>query len=149
MDTVGGAPLLSKQAANDYVSYFNTHRERLGSLPLSWVMKAQDIVGSSSGTQVAKITSFAESAADKWLRIESSKKSSPSPPIVMKELMKLTGLESVKREFIKEYEKVVIAVKQGVQLQGSSYNLRCDGNPGTGIDLYNLIIILLLRCHLI
>lgn len=47
--------------------------------------------------------------------------------------MKLTGLESVKRELIKEYEKVVIAVQQGVPLQGSSYNLRCDGNPGTGM----------------
>ena len=104
-------------------------------MPSSWVEKAQEIADSSPASKVS--SSSKKSAAHKWAGIVASKKSAvPSPPPVMNDLMNLIGLESVKAEFIKEYEKVVIATQQGIPAQGSSYNLRCDGNPGTGIYKY-------------
>ena len=106
----------------------------LGSLPSSWFEKAQEIADLSSNSKVSSSKTSNKSAANKWASIVVSKKSVvPPPPPVTDDLMKLVGLESVKQEFIKEYEKVVIAAQQGIPAQGSSYNLRCDGNPGTGM----------------
>ena len=47
-------------------------------------------------------------------------------------MMAMTGLESVKNAMIKEYLKTSLSKEQHALSQGPSYNLRLDGNPGTG-----------------
>eukprot|EP01032_Pedospumella_encystans_P014867 gene14867-17051_t len=47
-------------------------------------------------------------------------------------LMQTTGLESVKRSMVSMYERVQLSKLQNFAFSSSSYNLRCDGNPGTG-----------------
>jgi len=47
-------------------------------------------------------------------------------------LLKMTGMESVKRSIIGMYERLQIAKLQGGAEVGTTFNLRCDGNPGTG-----------------
>eukprot|EP01041_Mallomonas_annulata_P005723 gene5723-11565_t len=74
---------------------------------------------SSNNTNEATTTATAEAAS-----------SSPSPSIDT--LMKLTGLESVKLVFINEYHRINLSKEQGLTSGASSYNTRCDGNPGTG-----------------
>lgn len=54
----------------------------------------------------------------------------PSPAVDT--LMKLTGLETVKQAIVDQYNRIVLAKAQGVPTSSGSYNLRCDGNPGTG-----------------
>eukprot|EP01032_Pedospumella_encystans_P022902 gene22902-25939_t len=47
-------------------------------------------------------------------------------------LMQMTGLESVKRSMVSLYERVQLSKLQKYAFSASSYNVRCDGNPGTG-----------------
>eukprot|EP01032_Pedospumella_encystans_P016358 gene16358-18666_t len=61
---------------------------------------------------------------------EDSEKLSPSDAVDT--LMQMTGLESVKRRMVSMYERVQLSKLQNFAFSASSYNLRCDGNPGTG-----------------
>lgn len=54
-----------------------------------------------------------------------------SPSAAVDSIMKLTGLEEVKSSIIDTYDRLLIAKEQGTP-SAASYNLRCDGNPGTG-----------------
>ncbi len=47
-------------------------------------------------------------------------------------LMNMTGLESVKKSFLDVYHHANISKKQGLDFENTNYNLRLDGNPGTG-----------------
>jgi SpoVK/Ycf46/Vps4 family AAA+-type ATPase len=57
-------------------------------------------------------------------------KKGPTPSTAVDALMKLTGLEEVKSRIVEMYDRVVIAKEQGTS--AASYNIRLDGNPGTG-----------------
>ena len=54
-----------------------------------------------------------------------------SPSASVDTLLKMTGLERVKSDIVGLYEQFVIAKEQKASVS-ASYNIRCDGNPGTG-----------------
>jgi SpoVK/Ycf46/Vps4 family AAA+-type ATPase len=53
-----------------------------------------------------------------------------TPSKAIDALMKLTGLEEVKSRIVDMYDRLLIAKEQGTG--AASYNIRLDGNPGTG-----------------
>lgn len=53
-----------------------------------------------------------------------------SPSIAMDKLMKLTGLESIKKQFMSEFNRINLSKEQGISFDSCNYNTRCDGNPG-------------------
>jgi SpoVK/Ycf46/Vps4 family AAA+-type ATPase len=56
---------------------------------------------------------------------------SPKAPAAMLDVLQMTGLHSVKEEMIKQYHHIRLAQKQK-DSAASSYNVRFEGNPGTG-----------------
>ena len=151
---IGGGPLIAAEYAAKFVdrcagSKSQASRNQYDCLPLSsWLPRANSILETAENSVTAearRVTTKPLTAAEDWQRIlkqfteinatsveDRAKLPLPPPPPVMNDLLNMTGLESVKLDFIKEYHKVCIAAEQEAPLQGSSYNLRCDGNPGTG-----------------
>ena len=54
-----------------------------------------------------------------------------APAVVNDEVMKMTGLIEIKRAFVNQYNLIRVAQKQD-DTAASSYNVRFEGNPGTG-----------------
>jgi hypothetical protein len=54
-----------------------------------------------------------------------------APAVVNDEVMKMTGLTEIKRALINQYHRIRISQRQG-DAAASSYNVRFEGNPGTG-----------------
>ena len=55
----------------------------------------------------------------------------PNAPAVVNEVLRMTGLNEVKQALIDQYNRIRIAQLQGDD-SASSYNVRFEGNPGTG-----------------
>jgi AAA+ superfamily predicted ATPase len=68
-----------------------------------------------------------ESCKMEYYRVEQISEKTPSQAI--DSLMDMVGLESVKLKFVDIYESVKLATEKGSS-NATSYNLRCDGNPG-------------------
>jgi hypothetical protein len=60
---------------------------------------------------------------------EEAAKIKESPSEAIDKLLEMTGLEKVKSDFISIYDSIEVAKKRG-DSGASSYNIRCDGNPG-------------------
>eukprot|EP01041_Mallomonas_annulata_P012967 gene12967-27372_t len=116
-------------------------------IPSKWTSDAFVIIINAmfdNMTSTSNSNTTSMSAFQKWERVKTvfqatsvsvpnknlSTSSLPCPSIDM--LMKLTGLESVKQIFISEYYRINLSKEQGLTSGASSYNTRCDGNPGTG-----------------
>lgn len=63
--------------------------------------------------------------------VEQVQAKDPQAPAVMAEVLGMVGLEDVKEEMIKQYYRIRLAQDQG-DGAASSYNVRFEGNPGTG-----------------
>ena len=64
-----------------------------------------------------------------WARIRKGDRSAPA--VMDDSVLPMIGLDSIKRKFITMYHRVKLAQEQG-DTTGSDYNVRFEGNPGTG-----------------
>ncbi|CAD7960252.1 unnamed protein product, partial [Amoebophrya sp. A25] len=48
------------------------------------------------------------------------------------DLLKLTGLKNIKRQFLKLKDKMALDEERGLDFKKQLFNMRFDGNPGTG-----------------
>jgi hypothetical protein len=62
--------------------------------------------------------------------------SKESPSIAMDTLMKFTGLESIKKQFLSDFHRINLSKEQGISFDSCNYNTRCDGNPGRNSYLF-------------
>lgn len=51
---------------------------------------------------------------------------------IIDELMRLTGLEDIKLKFMETYDTVTLDKQRGANFKKKRYNVRLEGNPGTG-----------------
>ncbi|KAJ3312151.1 hypothetical protein HDU76_002958 [Blyttiomyces sp. JEL0837] len=102
----------------------------------TWKSSAETLIKRHRNTIIQKSTSTADnsnsklSEAQKAWQYEKDVNLANCPP--MDELMKMIGLESVKMQFIKIFESVQLARRQGKSLKEKRFNIRLLGNPGTG-----------------
>ena len=117
-------------------------------IPSQWIEVAQaclagvDVTSQPIGRDLKKVSSSsARDASAQWKRCKKmwveqekdnnkdSEAESPSPAV--DQIMKMTGLESVKQSIVDDYNRIVLSKKQGLD-HASSYNAIYKGNPGTG-----------------
>ena len=67
-----------------------------------------------------------------WINIS---KQDPNAPTVVNEVLSMTGLNEIKQALIDQYNRIRIAQRQG-DAAASSYNVRFEGNPGTGKSFF-------------
>lgn len=105
------------------------------SLPPHWRTEVEEKCNELKSLNSKPTTPGTSSAADEWKRCKlliTSDSSSKSSVEAIDEMMKLTGLETVKRDFLNEYERICIAKERGESGALASYNTVLIGNPGTG-----------------
>jgi len=126
---VGDIPLTACKNAQMFLKMVPT----LSSIqvPDSWVEEAKKILSVEKAGKVKVSKRAISSAADEWKKIVAAM-DPPKKFDSFSQLMEMTGVEAVKQTFIAEYQKIQLSQEQGLDKAGSSYNARCDGNPGTG-----------------
>lgn len=87
------------------------------------------LVDSAFAPEKRENGSMLSESQTRWKNIVDAESKSPSPSLDI--IMKMIGLESIKKELIAQYNRVTIANKAGFE-KASNYNTRFDGNPGTG-----------------
>jgi SpoVK/Ycf46/Vps4 family AAA+-type ATPase len=126
-------PALSRDYARRYAT--RAVVGGLTTLPQTWLQEMNAIVDADAASFIKKSDRpVASTAQDKWKHLKRgwhSKKGSHLPPAV-DDMMELTGLEAVKDSFIAEFQRIHLTKEQGRSTSSSSYNVRFEGNPGTG-----------------
>jgi hypothetical protein len=118
---------------------FNQHiDDGISELTNERVSKARPVVDSLS------------TAKERWLRICKSDQvaTQDTPSEAIDTLMDMVGLESVKEKFLDIYDSVKLAIEKDSQ-NASSYNIRCDGNPGIFFLVFLNLVYLLLHLSLL
>ena len=124
-------PLQAKEIAQSFsVSCESSALSEM--IPKAWIQSAQNVLA-NRGVDVISCREQAGknkviSAQEQW---DAVLKEDPEAPQVMKEILGMIGIEDVKCTFIKQYHRIKLAKEQG-DGPASSYNVRFEGNPGTG-----------------
>ena len=98
-------------------------------IPQAWRQQAEDAQAAALRPPEAKAS--AKPPRDwrrEWARVLEK---DPDAPQVMRELLDMIGLDEVKQAFVAQYHRIRLAAAQG-DGGAASYNVRFEGNPGTG-----------------
>ena len=127
-------PFIAKEYAQLFLGYksriadaenaLNVGRERAAFV----IQQAQKYKNNPTQSRSEKEVEL-ESIQKDWIAICRQDKDAPS--IMTDEIMKMTGLCEIKRSLIDQYLRIRVSQRQG-DAAASSYNVRFEGNPGTG-----------------
>jgi hypothetical protein len=128
-------PLLAREQA---LSLLKHGKSLYTALPVKWAEIMQEIGDSSyplqelclsrtAGTSLSAVSG--ESISDKWKAIVQNDAKAPS--IMCDSILPMIGLAEVKHKFVDMYHRVKLSQEQG-DGAAASYNIRFEGNPGTG-----------------
>ena len=125
--------------ANAYLTLFDNNNIPNIKPFSSWSLEMKSIadIAKSQVTQENNLNNkVVLNASEEWEKIELSpereKRYSILPSSSMKSLLRMVGIEKVKRSFLDEFYKISIAKEQKLQVESSTYNAYFIGNPGTG-----------------
>lgn len=68
-----------------------------------------------------------------WLKWEQQKQLDGASNKYIDELMKMTGLESVKAQVLAIRDRIELSRRQGMSMADERFNISLLGNPGTGM----------------
>ena len=126
-------PLTARQHAQAVLQF--AADDPFGSyLPTAWLeqaavaLEARDVTPPSPLPQYGSSNSESHAAQEKWAEVLQEDREAPA---VMANIMAMVGLEEVKAAMVSQYHRIRVAQKQG-ETAAASYNVRFDGNPGTG-----------------
>ena len=127
-------PLISKKLAEN----FNTYSSPIGLVEdlleigrqraKIVIKEAQNLINSSAKSKTTDETEL-KTIQNEWNNICNIDPETPA--VVNDEVMKLTGLKEIKGALIDQYNRIRISQRQGDNA-AFSYNVRFEGNPGTG-----------------
>ena len=126
-------PLLAREQA---LLLLKLGKPLCATLPVNWAETIQAIgdhplqkIGLSriAGTSVSAAPG--ESISDKWSAIVQN--DAKAPTIMCNSILPMIGLAEVKHKFVDMYHRVRLSQEQG-DGAAASYNIRFEGNPGTG-----------------
>jgi hypothetical protein len=120
-------PSIAKEIAGLFLSYKDISNDAANSLFEVGRHRAKQICSSIS-VKPSKEIEVEATIKKEWINIS---KQDPNAPAVVNEVLRMTGLNEVKQALIDQYNRIRIAQLQGDD-SASSYNVRFEGNPGTG-----------------
>eukprot|EP01050_Picozoa_sp_SAG11_P003357 SAG11_NODE_188_length_13029_cov_3.652514_5_plen_2762_part_00 len=97
-------------------------------IPSAWLESARDLEATATRRKVTTLPK-AESVSSKWKHVE--QQDSNAPKVMRESVLSMIGLEAVKDNMLAAYYRIKIAREQG-DGSAASYNIRFEGNPGTG-----------------
>jgi hypothetical protein len=130
-------PLVAKERADRFLAYTYTGecvvvksvleigRQRAAVV----IEEGRKQMSSPTASQLSSKEIEEENIQKEWKGICKRDKNAPS--VVNDEVMKLTGLLEIKRALVDQYNRIIVAQRQK-DVGASSYNVRFEGNPGTG-----------------
>ena len=92
------------------------------------IEKAHKIIRTSSQEDLSEESVVEREIVRDWKRVC---KRDPVAPSIVNDVMRMIGLFEVKRALIDQYHQIQVSQRQG-DSSASSYNVRFEGNPGTG-----------------
>jgi hypothetical protein len=99
-------------------------------VPPAWLDTATSVATRPSARAAkAPATLQRQDAAAKWSKV--LEQDPKAPAVMAEEILPMIGLEAVKENMVAQYYRIKLAQRQGDGV-AASYNLRFDGNPGTG-----------------
>lgn len=130
-------PLIRKEMAELFLSYREINKKadaliKIGRNHANIVIDvAFKITRTTVSAQQSKDHEVERSIKSDWNMIT---KHDPDAPQIVNEVLRMTGLNEIKQALIDQYNRIRISQLQG-DASASSYNVRFEGNPGTGKQL--------------
>jgi hypothetical protein len=128
-------PLITKEVAELFLSYKGiSDNIAEGLLEIgrgrarNAIDEAQNKIRSLSSAKPSKDIQVEAAIKKDWTNIS---KQDSNAPAVVNEVLSMTGLNEIKEALIDQYNRIRISQRQG-DAAASSYNVRFEGNPGTG-----------------
>jgi len=130
-------PLVAKERAVRFLAYTYTGEFLVANSVLEIGRQRAAVVieegrkqlRSHTASQLSSKEIEEENIQKEWKGI--CKRDKNAPAVVTDEVMKLTGLLEIKRALVDQYNRIIVAQRQR-DVGASSYNVRFEGNPGTG-----------------
>eukprot|EP01119_Soliformovum_irregulare_P010112 TRINITY_DN246_c2_g1_i4.p1 TRINITY_DN246_c2_g1~~TRINITY_DN246_c2_g1_i4.p1 ORF type:complete len:1439 (-),score=659.73 TRINITY_DN246_c2_g1_i4:48-3890(-) len=112
-------------------AYFELSEDLTDHFPQEWKDQAEKFlqleVSPDEGKSVPRDPTM--SVQDEW---DMEKGIHGAKSEALDELMKMIGIDNIKREMLNIYRDAMLTKKRGSDLKKKKFNLRLDGNPGTG-----------------
>ena len=125
-------PMQAQELAKKLISFATTGCHDFP-FPECWIGQAKQLLGNTKAPKLEIQEGDSEldsrdSVEARWGRILQE---DPVAPSVMAEILSMVGIEDVKKSFINQYHRIKLSRQQN-DSEASSYNVRFEGNPGTG-----------------
>lgn len=98
-------------------------------IPTPWSERMEEIANLSALRSSFASPPPSNGAREKWQAIVANDRN--APPVMSNSILPMIGLEEVKNKFVNIYHRLQVAKDQG-DSTAASYNVRFEGNPGTG-----------------
>ena len=126
--SLNGCPLQSQQSADKVLAIL---KNKDLPFPQQWIERTQHFIPIPNHVTKVKQSEQVDSPQDKWALVLTSDRNAPS--VMQDSVLPLIGLTKVKNSLIGMYHRIKVAQEQN-DGAGASYNIRFEGNPGTGYD---------------
>jgi hypothetical protein len=128
-------PLITKEVAELFLSY----KGIFSNLAEGLLEIGRDRARNAIDEAQIKIRSLTSAKPSKDIQVEAAikkdwtnlSKQDSNAPAVVNEVLRMTGLNEIKEALIDQYNRIRISQRQ-CDAAASSYNVRFEGNPGTG-----------------
>ena len=119
-------PLQAKGYAKVFLKYV---RDLSTKLPAGWIERATTISDQSFEKKPAPANAAETSLEDEWNAVLA--RDANSPQVMQADILPMIGLQEVKKSFIRMHHRARLSMDQD-DCAAASYNVRFEGNPGTG-----------------